>query len=137
MLYRMLYRKFTISYGTDDFVELLYRMRYRMTAISRPIGYRNHSTIYITQRLLKKYYLFSKKLRPQCILWTTFFGIWALTVPIDKKRPLCELFTLLRLFELFKFFQVCREKGIQQEDWAEKRAAIADEIEDPRISHLT
>ena len=28
------------------------------------------------------------------------------------------------------FFQVRREKGIPEKDWAEKRAAIADEIED-------
>ena len=30
----------------------------------------------------------------------------------------------------FIFFQVRREKGIPEKDWAEKRAAIADEIED-------
>ena len=28
------------------------------------------------------------------------------------------------------FFQVRREKGIPEKDWAEKRGAIADEIED-------
>ena len=55
----------------------------------------------LTQRLLKKYYLFDKKL---LYLVDTFFGTWAFTVPIDKRRSLFELFALLRLFEWFDFF---------------------------------
>ena len=39
-------------------------------------------------------------------MWTTFFGRWALTVPIRRK------------------------KGFPEKDLAEKRAAIADELED-------
>ena len=37
-------------------------------------------------------------------LWTTFFGALALTVPINKRRSLFELFVLFRSFELFDFF---------------------------------
>ena len=66
-----------------------------------------------TQPLLKKCYLFNKKLLScSCILRTTLFGTCALTVPIDKRRSQFKLLALLRLFELFDFFQVHREKGI-------------------------
>ena len=50
--------------------------------------------------------------------------------PIDKRRSLFELFVLLILFELFDFFSGLQRKGYPGERLAEKRAAIADEIED-------
>ena len=52
---------------------------------------------------------------------------------IDRRRSLFELFAFLRLFELFDCFfrsavNLC-ETGIQEKGWAEKCAAISDEIE--------
>ena len=51
-------------------------------------------------------------------------------MPIDKRRSIFELFALLRLLNYLIFFQVRCEKGIPEKDWAEKRGAMADEIED-------
>ena len=45
-----------------------------------------------TQPLLRKCYLFNKKLLScSCILRTTLFGTWALTVLIDKRRSQFKL----------------------------------------------